>query len=145
MKQLIKNSFNPGTYTNNINYMLLLLRLVGGVFMLTHGAGKFSALFSDDPIQFPDPIGIGATASLALAVFSEVFCSILLIVGLATRFAAIQLLITMLVAALIFHTDDPFGKKELPLLYATIYFVIVVIGAGKISIDNWIFNKIKLK
>jgi putative oxidoreductase len=51
----------------------------------------------------------------------------------------------MLVAALIFHADDPFGKQELPLLYATIYFVIVVVGAGKISIDNWIFNKIKLK
>jgi putative oxidoreductase len=142
---MIRNILNPGTYSNNINYMLLLLRLVGGIFMLTHGVGKFSALFGDDPIQFPDPIGIGATASLALAVFSEVFCSILLIVGLGTRFAAIQLLITMLVAALIFHADDPFGKQELPLLYATIYFVIVVIGAGKISIDNWIFNKIKLK
>lgn len=145
MKKIIENIFSSGNYTPNINYVLLLLRLLIGIFMLTHGVGKFSALFSEDPIQFPDPIGIGATASLTLAVFSEVFCSILLIVGLGTRLAAIQLLITMLVAALIFHADDPFGKKELPLLYATIYFVIVVIGAGKISIDNWIFNKIKLK
>jgi putative oxidoreductase len=99
--------------------------------MLTHGMGKFTALFGGDPIRFPDPIGVGATASLVLAVFAEVFCSILLILGLGTRLAAIPLLTTMLVAAFVVHANDGFGKQELPLLYSTIYFVIAIAGAGK--------------
>lgn len=139
---MIKNIFKPENYPNKINLALLLLRLVAGSFMLTHGIGKFSTLFGVDPIQFPDPIGIGATASLALTVFSEVFCSILLILGLATRFAAIPLIITMLVAAFIMHANDGFGKQELPLIYTTVYLVIALLGAGKISIDNWIYSRI---
>jgi putative oxidoreductase len=139
---MIKKIFNPGNYPKNINFVLLLLRLVVGILMLTHGMGKFAALFGDGPIRFPDPIGVGATASLILAVFAEVFCSILLIFGLGTRLAAIPLLTTMWVAAFVVHANDGFGKQELPLLYSAIYFVIAIAGAGNFSMDYWISGKI---
>ncbi len=135
MNNLVKNIFNPGVYSNNINLVLLILRVSVGIFMLTHGIGKLESLFGSEPIQFSDPIGVGATASLALAVFSEVLCSILLIIGLATRFVAVPLLITMLVAAFIVHINDGFGRQEFALLYALIYMTIAVIGAGKYSLD----------
>ncbi|MBL7917515.1 MAG: DoxX family protein [Bacteroidia bacterium] len=138
---IIKNIFNPGIYTKNINLILLLLRISVGVFMLSHGLGKFSKLFGDDPIKFADPLGVGATASLALTVFSEVICSVFLILGFATRFAAIPLVITMLVAAFFAHANDGFVKQELPLLYCVIYLAIAITGAGKISIDNLIYKK----
>ena len=137
---MIRNIFNPGNYPQNINIVLLLLRIVAGIFMLTHGIGKLTMLFGDGPIQFADPIGIGENTSLVLAVFAEVFCSILLIFGLATRFAVIPLLATMLVAAFVVHASDGFGRKELPLLYALIYLAITIVGAGKISLDNWIYK-----
>lgn len=138
---MIKNIFNPGNYSNNINLALLILRFTVGFFMLTHGMGKLIALFGDAPIQFPDPIGIGATVSLALAVFAEVFCSILLILGLATRFATIPLIITMLVAAFVMHATDGFGKQELPLFYVSTYIVIALSGAGRYSMDQLIFSR----
>ena len=137
---MINNIFNPGIYPKTINLALLLLRLTVGVFMLTHGIGKFSMLFGEEPLMFADPIGVGETASLALAVFAEVLCSILLIFGIATRVAAIPLFITMLVAVFIVHQNDEFGKKELPLLYLTIYFCFAITGAGKISVDNWLYK-----
>ncbi|MES2141052.1 MAG: DoxX family protein [Bacteroidota bacterium] len=139
---MINTLFNSGNYSKNINGALLLLRFVSGGFMLIHGIGKFSKLFGEAPIAFADPIGIGETASLALAVFAEVFCALFLIIGFLTRLAAIPLLITMLVAAFVVHSNDGFGKQELPLLYAAIYIVIAIAGAGKISIDNWIYKKI---
>lgn len=132
---------NPGSYAKNIDLSLLILRIAGGALMLTHGIGKIAPLFGSDPIQFPDPIGLGATTSLALTVFAEVVCAALLILGLATRFAAIPLLITMLVAVFVVHIADPFANQELPLLYASIYLVILIAGAGKFSIDNMVFNK----
>lgn len=140
---MIKNLFNPGNYPKNIHVALLILRLSVGVLMLTHGFGKFLKLFGDAPIQFADPIGLGVIISFSLAVFAEFFCSIFLIFGFATRFSAIPLLTTMLVAATIIHANDPFGRQELPLLYATIYVGIALAGAGKFSVDNWIYTKIK--
>lgn len=139
---MIKKIFNPGNYPGNIDLALLLLRLAAGAFMLTHGIGKFMNLFGNEPIQFVDPIGIGVTASLALAVFAEVFCSILLILGLAARFSTIPLLITMLVAAFIVHAGDGFGKQELALLYSVVYLLLTISGAGKISLDNLIFKRL---
>lgn len=142
---MIKSIFYPGRYPNTINLALLLLRVAAGAFMLTHGMGKFSNLVGDEPISFADPIGIGEPASLVLAVFAEVLCSILLIFGIATRFAAIPLLITMLVAVFIIHANDEFGRKELALLYAIIYLSIAIAGAGKISVDYWIYQKTNRK
>lgn len=139
---MIKNIFNPGNYSKNIDFVLLLLRLVVGGFMLTHGIGKFEKLFSGEPITFPDPIGVGETASLALVVFSEVFCSLFLIFGIATRLSSIPLIITMLVAAFIAHAADGFGKQELPLLYTVIYIVLVISGSGRIAFDNWMYQKL---
>ena len=104
--------------------------------MLAHGVPKLMKLIGDDPIKFADPIGLGATATLALAVFTEVICSLLVVVGLATRLAAMLLLITMLIAALIVHANDGFGKQELPLLYSAVYLVLVMAGAGRLSIDH---------
>jgi putative oxidoreductase len=76
-----------------------------------------------------------------LTVFAEVFCSIFLIFGFATRLSSIPLLITMLVAILIVHAPDEFGRKELPLLYAVVYFVILLLGAGKYSVDQWLYQR----
>ena len=140
-KMMMKNIFNTGNYPKNINLALLLLRVTTGAFMLTHGMGKFFKLFGSEPITFADPIGVGATASLVLTVFAEVFCSLLIILGLATRLAVIPLLITMLVVIFIVHAGDSFGRVELPLFYATNYMILAIAGAGSISMDNWIYKK----
>ena len=135
MKQILRNILHPGTYPSHINTMLLILRIVAGIFMLTHGLGKMQKFIGSEPIRFSDPLGVGALVSLSLAVFSEVFCSLLLIAGFCTRFVTIPLLFTMMVASFVVHIDDGFGKQELPLIYAVIYLVIATMGAGKYSFD----------
>jgi putative oxidoreductase len=139
---MLKKLFHSGIYPNNVNLALLVLRISSGVLMLTHGVSKIS-LFEAEPIEFYDPIGLGAVISLTLTIFAEVLCAIFLILGIGTRFAAVTLLITMLVVALLFHANNPFAKQELPLLYATTYLVLVFTGAGKFSIDFWLFNRAK--
>lgn len=117
---------------------LLLLRLTfGGLMIINHGWGKLEKLLGAEPIKFGDPIGIGAEASLSLAVFSEVVCSALLVVGLFTRWASVPALITMLVAALIVHGGDPIDHKESALLFGTAYLVLLLMGPGRYSLDGW--------
>ena len=118
----------------------LAFRLVLGIWILSHGWGKFFS-FSEKMEYFPDPLGIGSTLSLGLATFAEFFCGILLIIGCCTRFAAFNLLVTMLVAGLIFHAADPFAKKELALLYAAGFFYFLLAGGNRWSVDEWLRKK----
>jgi putative oxidoreductase len=79
--------------------------------------------------------------SLVLAVFAEVFCSILIMLGLFTRLSAIPLIITMLVAWLMVHISDPFGDQELPVFYLVSYVVLFLQGAGWYSLDSLMNRK----
>lgn len=135
---MIKRLFNTAIIPKNIDVVLVILRITFGVFMLAHGLPKMEKLFGDDPIQFASVFGLSQTASLALAVFSEVFCSILLIIGFGTRLATIPLIITMLVAALVIHGADPFFDKESSLHYLVVYVVLLIAGPGKYSVDHLI-------
>lgn len=120
-----------------INIALLLLRLTVGVLMLTHGVPKLEKLIMGD-FNFPDPIGLGSELSLILAVFAEFFCSILIIIGYRSRLAAIPLIITMLVALLIVHNNDPIFEHWNILLYLLTYGLLLHLGGGKYSITYYL-------
>ncbi|MCA1752086.1 MAG: DoxX family protein [Flavobacteriales bacterium] len=125
-------------YSVLFEFTYVLLRIGLGLGMLTHGYPKLMKLLEGGEIKFADPIGIGATASLALAVFAEALCSALIALGLLTRAATVPLIITMAVAAFVVHGSDPFGKKEMALLYLLGYLVIFAKGSGKLSLDRLI-------
>lgn len=95
--------------------------------------------------SFPDPLGIGNQLSLVAAIGTEVGCSVLLIFGLATRFAALGLAFTMLVALFIVHADDPWKTKELAACYLAVYAAIMLAGPGKFSLDHAVVNRRKRK
>lgn len=122
---------------NNQNDLAkLILRLGFGGLMLVHGIPKLMKLFAGGEIKFYDFLGMGATTSLILAVFAEVLCAAMVVIGFKTKWAVIPLIITMLVAAYMVHWTDPWGKKEFALLYAIGYLAIGMLGAGKYSLDR---------
>ena len=127
--------FKPVASPASLHGWLLLLRIAVAGMMLTHGIPKLQNILAGN-WQFGDPLGIGTELSLALTVFAEVGCSVLILIGLFTRFATLPLLVTMLVAFLIVHGADPFGKKELPLLYALVFATLFFTGPGKYSVDG---------
>ncbi|MDX1271329.1 DoxX family protein [Bizionia paragorgiae] len=120
--------------TNNLSIALLILRVGAGGLMLIHGIPKLQMLFSGE-IQFPGVMGLSPTISLILAVFSEVLCSVLILIGLKTRLATIPLILTMLIAVFMIHASDPFAKQELGLLYLFLYIPLFLLGSGKFSVD----------
>ena len=126
-----------------VDIALLVLRIGVAALMLTHGTPKLIQLFSGEEIIFRDPLGLGMATSLALVVFAEFICSILIAIGLGTRLAVIPLIIAMLTALLIVYIDAPFGKKEVPLLYCLIYVVLLITGAGKFALDYYWLKKSK--
>lgn len=116
---------------------LLVFRLAAGGLMMFHGFQKLGAT----PSEFPDPIGVGATLSHALAVFAELGCAGALVLGAFTRFALVPLIITMGVAAFIVHGGDPWNQKELAILFLSAYVGLMLTGPGRLSVDAWLSKR----
>jgi uncharacterized membrane protein YphA (DoxX/SURF4 family) len=72
---------------------LLYLRVTGSVLVLViHGLPK-AMHFTSQAAVIEDPLHIGKTLTLWFAIFGEVFCPLLMIAGIATRVAALPILL----------------------------------------------------
>ncbi|WP_145200856.1 DoxX family protein [Thalassoglobus polymorphus] len=119
---------------------LLILRVAIGGFMLVHGYQKLVG-FSGLATKFPDPLGIGSQMSLVATIGAEVGCSLLLILGLGTRLAALPLAFTMIIALFVIHGADPWQRKELAAIFLSVYAAIVLTGPGRFSLDHSLWGK----
>ena len=117
------------------NMGLFLLRLVSSsIMIINHGWPKLMQ-YQNLAGVFPDPLGLGNSFSLSLAIFTEVLCAFFVLIGFFTRISAILLTTTMCVAFAIVHGPDGFEKKELAVVYGLVYMVIAFTGPGGWSFD----------
>ena len=118
---------------------LLGLRLSAALpLFLKHGTEKLFR-FSHMAAHFPDPLHIGVVPSLLFATLSDGICTLLLMLGLATRWAALVIFINIFVALSFVHHFQVFGPQgdhgELMLLYLGGALTLFLAGGGKYSID----------
>ena len=125
---------------------LLVLRLLAGTSLfLKHGWEK-PTHFAEMAAHFPDPIHLGPAPSLLIALVSDVICSVLTMVGLATRWAALFVVINVGVAWSMVHHFGFFAGPdadhgELCCLYITVFLALSFTGAGRYSVDSLIARK----
>lgn len=125
---------------NNI-IMLLVRILVGIAMIILHGLPKLEKFMTGGEIQFYNFMGIGASATLILAILIELICSFLIIIGLFTRAASLGLMIVMVVAAFGHHYAEPFSVKESSLLFLSLFALILAFGPRQFSIDSMITKR----
>lgn len=118
---------------------LLALRLFTALpLFLKHGTEKLLR-FHHMASHFPDPLHIGPVASLLFATLSDGICTVLLMLGLATRWAALIIFINVGVAFAFVHHFVIFGPQgdhgELIVLYLGAMLALLLSGAGKYSVD----------
>ncbi len=112
---------------------LLILRVGFSAMLLVHGIQKIEILFSSN-IDFADPIGLGPVITLLLVLFAEIICTVLIIIGVKTRWATIPPIILMLVAIIVVHKGDPIMARELAILYLLAFSTIGLLGSGRLAL-----------
>lgn len=123
---------------------LLIARVVAAYMFLLHGTAKFFEF----PVSMTGGNGaVGFFSIYGAAGVLELVGGILIILGLFTRVTAFLLSGQMAVAYFMFHADAAtllqpmLNKGELAALYSVFFLVLVVTGAGKLSLDQKIFAK----
>src|SRR3954453_251247 len=129
-----------------MSYGLLLLRMVEGGTMFSHGAQKlfgwfgghglrgtagfFGAMGGRVPLAMAFLAGLAETSGLAFAA------------GFLTPHAALGIAVVMLNAIFVVHWRNGFfngnGGMEFPLALATVAVAVAAIGPGRFSIDRLI-------
>ena len=141
----------------------LILRLIMGWEFWESGREKYFGdnWFTDIQDKFPFPFNvIPANISWGMATYFELGGTVLLILGLFTRFAAYSLLILTFVATAAAHWPDMiamwsdlakgyaikdmgYGNFKLPLLFVVMLLPILFQGPGKISLDYLLSRALK--
>lgn len=125
---------------------LLILRLFWGwQFMLT-GRGKF--LNFDRTVGFFSSLGIPfPEINVFMAASTEFLGGVCLLLGLGSRIVNIPLIVTMCVAYITAHIEelmsiysdpDKFLQAP-PFLFLFVSLVVLLFGAGRYSLDRFIF------
>jgi len=132
MRKLLSTAYSDGAF----NFALLVQRVATGLLLLIgHGLPRISN-FSELSGSFYDPLRIGHRNSLVLVILAELFCSMFLVLGLFTRFAAFIIVVDLSVAVFIFHHGQPLKNFELGAIYLTSVFTIMLVGPGRVSVDG---------
>ena len=137
---------------------LLSLRLLLGWDYFESGLEKFngSNWFMDIQDRFPFPFSVvPPEISWQMATWFELLGGIALVLGLATRFFSVSLLILTVVAITSVHwpeswntwselmkgyvfTDNGFGNFKLPVLFIGMLLPLILLGPGRLSLDHWL-------
>lgn len=114
---------------------LLFLRVSGGLFLLwVHGLPKLLN-YSAQLQNIEDPFHLGANATLMLAIFAEVLCPLLIIVGVLVRLACLPILCVLLIALLIVHPQWSIEEGQFGWLLLILFTSIFIAGPGRLALN----------
>lgn len=143
----------------------LFLRLILAVEYGESGFEKLHGTNWFQEVSFPFPFNLlPPDINWNIATYFEILGAIALVLGFATRFFSISLIVLTIVAIASVHwpaqitgisdliagyriideQGDGFGNYKLPLLYILMFLPLLFNGAGKLSLDQFIRNKFKL-
>lgn len=129
----------------------LPLRVIAGLIFTAHGAQKLFAWFGGYGLegtgQWMESIGLAPGYLMALMAGSaEFFGGLLLIIGFLTKPTSFILAITMIVAIFSVHIDNGLfmatNGYEFALTLLAISISLLLSGAGKLSLDNLIAQRL---
>lgn len=146
LSKTIKRTYFRFTGYSYTNLGRLFLRLFVGIMLMQFGVRQIAHYYEMCDI-FPAVLGMTSSASLVAMIAVEVICSAFIMVGFLTRFMIIPPFVAMIVAEYHLLHDyvadaayllDWQQQGYLPIMFLGIYFFLLLVGPGKISVDYFL-------
>lgn len=146
LSKLLKRIYFRTTGYSYTNLGRLFLRLFVGIMLLQFGVRQI-ANFDLLKEIFPSVIGMGSHATLVVMICIEIICSVFIMFGFITRLMIIPPFVAMILAE--YHLLHDYISEPaylidwqqpgyVPILFLGIYFFLLLVGPGKISIDYFL-------
>lgn len=142
----IKRTYFKVTGYSYTNLGRLFLRLFIGIMLMQFGIRQIVNI-EELKYVFPSVIGMGAHASLIVMICIEIVCSTFIMFGFLTRLMVIPPLVSMILAEYYLLHDyvvehayqlDWQQLGYLPIMFMGVYFFLLLVGPGKISVDYFL-------
>lgn len=146
LSKLIKRTYFRFTGYSYTNLGRLFLRFFVGIMLMQFGVRQIAHYYEMCDV-FPSVFGMTSEASLISMVVIEVVCSLFIMLGFLTRFMIIPPFVAMIVAE--YHLLHNYVSEAaylldwqqqgyLPIMFLGIYFFLLLVGPGKISVDYFL-------
>lgn len=146
MMNSLKKIYIRTTGYSYTNMGRLFLRLFVGLMMMQFGIRQLNN-FADAAAMFPSLFGIDPEALLIIMIVIEIGCSLFIMAGFITRIMVLPPFIAMIFAEYyILHdlvreasyTLSWSQQGYVPVMFLGIYFFLILVGPGKISVDYFL-------
>jgi putative oxidoreductase len=110
---------------------LLFLRVTASVLvLLVHGLPK-TIHYTSQLEAIEDPLHFGKTLTLGFAIVAEVVCPLLMIAGIATRLAALPIMLVCVIALGLVHREWTLDQGQFAWMLLIMFGTIAIGGAGR--------------
>ncbi|MGN0236478.1 MAG: DoxX family protein [Lepagella sp.] len=145
MIRLIKRLYIRFTGYSYTNMGRLFLRLFVGLMMLQFAVRQIMH-FEEESLLMPCILGMSSEAVQVTMIVIELACSLFIMAGFCTRMMVLPPFVAMAIAeyyllqnakqaSYMITWDEP---GYLPVMFMGIYFFILLVGPGKISVDYFL-------
>jgi putative oxidoreductase len=108
--------------------------------IFVHGFKKLG-IGSDTAEKIPNPLQLPEVFNNAFAISANIFFPFLVLIGFCTRLATLPSLAVTLTGYFILHRNDASSIRDTPYIYSIIFLLILALGPGKYSFDNYFYKK----
>lgn len=146
LSRFLKSLYFRTTGYSYTNLGRLFLRLFVGIMLMQFGVRQI-ARFYDMRYVFPSVLGMDSETSLIVMICIEMISSLFIMCGFLTRLMILPPFMAMVIAEYhLLHdyvAEAPYlldwqQQGYLPVMFLGIYFFLMLVGPGKISVDYFL-------
>jgi len=142
MKKILFRTLDPFPAAATFNWSMLVFRfLVSLEMIVAHGLKKLG-LGVAEAEHVPNPLHLPVAFNSAFAISANIFFPFLVMIGFCTRLATLPTLAVTLTGYFVVHWNDSLLEKDSPFIYSIVFLLILALGPGKYSIDNYIYKTV---
>lgn len=137
--EFLQNIFYSDLGSDFNNTALLLFRIMLCYEMIrVHGLKKMGRNGETEAV--PNPLGLPLKMNQLIANFSDIVAPVFVALGLATRVTILPILAVTLTGYFVVHRKDILSIRDVPYMYSLSYLYIFLIGAGRFSVDYYLYG-----